>query len=58
MCEDWSHIDKYACLSAMEKSVPDSTEIKRLLENALTDKVNDRKMFMKEIDYSYYYAEQ
>ena len=35
----------------------DSTEIKRLLKNALTDKVNDREMFMKGIDYSYYYEE-
>ena len=36
----------------------DSTEIKRLLRNALTDKVNDREMFMEGIDYSYYYEEQ
>ena len=36
----------------------DNTEIKRLLRNALTDKVNDREMFMKGIDYSYYYEEQ
>lgn len=43
---------------AMEKSVADSTEIKRLLRNALTDKVNDREMFMEGIDYSYYYEEQ
>ena len=58
MCVDWSRIDKYAYLAAMERSVADSTEIKRLLENALTDKVNDREMFMKGIDYSYYYEEQ
>lgn len=58
MCVDWSRIDKYAYLAAMEKSVADITEIKRLLENALTDKVNDREMFMKGIDYSYYYEEQ
>ena len=57
MCVDWSRIDKYAYLAAMEKSVADSTEIKRLLKNALTDKVNDREMFMKGIDYSYYYEE-
>ena len=44
--------------AAMEKSVADSTEIKRLLRNALTDKVNDREMFMEGIDYSYYYEEQ
>ena len=57
-CVDWSQIDKYAYLAAMERSVADSTEIKRLLKNALTDKVNDREMFMKGIDYSYYYEEQ
>ncbi len=56
-CVDWSRIDKYAYLSAMEKSVADSTGIKKLLKEALTDKVNDRKMFMKGIDYSYYYEE-
>lgn len=42
----------------MERSVVDSTEIKRLLQDALTDKVNDREMFMKGIDYSYYYEER
>lgn len=36
----------------------DSTEIKGLLKDALTDKVNDREMFMKGIDYSYYYEER
>ncbi len=57
MCVDWSRIDKYAYLSAMGRSVVDSSEIKKLLKNALTDKVNDREMFMKGIDYSYYYEE-
>ena len=57
-CIDWSRIDKYDYLSAMESSVADSTKIKGLLKNALTDKVNDREMFMKGIDYSYYYEEQ
>lgn len=57
-CIDWSQIDKYAYIAAMEKSVADSTEIKRLLKDALTDKVNDREMFMKGIDYSYYYEER
>lgn len=47
----------HAYLSAMERSVTDSTEIKRLLKEALTDKVDDREMFMKGIDYSYYYEE-
>lgn len=56
-CVDWSRIDKYAYLSAMERSVADSTDIKRLLREALTDKVDDREIFMKGIDYSYYYEE-
>lgn len=54
---DWSRIDKYAYLSAMERSVADSIEIKSLLQDALTDKVDDREIFMKGIDYSYYYEE-
>lgn len=41
----------------MEESVIDSSKIKKLLENALTDKINDRETFMKGIDYSYYYEE-
>ena len=41
----------------MEQSVLDSTKIKFLIQNALTDKINDREMFMKGIDYSYYYEE-
>ena len=40
-----------------KKSVVDGTEIKGLLQNALTDKINDREIFMKGIDYSYYYEE-
>lgn len=56
-CVDWSRIDKYAYLSAMERSVVDSADIKRLLREALTDKVDDRAIFMKGIDYSYYYEE-
>lgn len=56
-CVDWSQIDKKVYLSAMEESVIDSTKIKALLQNALTDKINDRETFMKGIDYSYYYEE-
>ena len=55
MCVDWSRIDKYAYLSAMERSVVNTAAIKDLLRNALTDKVDDREIFMKGIDYSYYY---
>ena len=56
-CVDWSKINKKDYLDAMEKSVCDSSKIKFLLKNALTDKINDREMFMKGIDYSYYYEE-
>ena len=57
-CVDWSKIDKNDYLSAMQKSVIDSSEIKRLLEHALTDKISDRETFMKGIDYSYYYEQE
>ena len=56
-CVDWSQINKKDYLKAMEQSVLDSTKIKFLIQNALTDKINDREMFMKGIDYSYYYEE-
>ncbi len=58
LCVDWSKIDKNDYLTAMRKSVVDSTLIKSLLKGALTDKINDREMFMKGIDYSYYYEEE
>ena len=58
LCVDWSRIDKNEYLTAMRESVVDSTHIKALLECALTDKINDREMFMKGIDYSYYYEEE
>ena len=56
-CVDWSLINKKSYLDAMTESVTDSTKIKTLLQNALTDKIADREMFMKGIDYSYYYEE-
>ena len=56
-CVDWSQINKKDYLEALEQSVLDSTKIKFLIQNALTDKINDREMFMKGIDYSYYYEE-
>ncbi|MDR2369626.1 MAG: Fic family protein [Mycoplasmataceae bacterium] len=56
-CVDWSKIDKNDYLNAMMKSHTDDSDIKRLLKSALTDKINDREMFMKGIDYSYYYEE-
>lgn len=56
-CVDWSKIDKKDYLNAMRKSPTDSSIIKTLVKNALTDKINDRELFMKGIDYSYYYEE-
>ena len=56
-CVDWSKIDKKEYLEAMKKSVTDSTAIRALLSNALTDKIDDRETFMKGIDYSYYYEQ-
>ena len=57
-CVDWSRINKNDYLNAMQKSVVNSLDIKRLLESALTDKINDRETFMKGIDYSYYYEQE
>jgi cell filamentation protein len=48
-------VDKEDYLSAMERSVVKDVEIKHLLKAALTDKINDRELFMKGIDISYYY---
>jgi cell filamentation protein len=56
-CVDWSKINKNDYLNAMVKSATNSTAIKNLLKNALTDEINSREMFMKGIDYSYYYEE-
>ena len=56
-CVDWSQIDKNDYLNAMRESVSDSTYIKALVKPALTTKIDDREMFMKGIDYSYYYEQ-
>ena len=56
-CIDWSKINKNDYLRAMEQSAADSTLIRQLLAGALTDKIDDRELFMKGIDYSYYYEE-
>ena len=55
MVVDWNKIDKEDYLSAMIRSPIKDIEIKHLLKNALTDKINDREVFMKGIDVSYYY---
>ncbi len=52
---DWSQVDKEDYLLAMERSPIRNIEIKHVLKNALTDKINDREVFMKGIDHSYYY---
>ena len=52
---DWSMVDKDDYLLAMERSPIKDIEIKHILKNALTDKINDREMYMKGIDNSYYY---
>ena len=52
---DWSLVDKDDYLLAMERSPIKDIEIKYLLKEALTDKINDREVYMKGIDHSYYY---
>ena len=57
MVIDWSLVDKEDYLLAMERSPIKDIEIKHILKNALTDKTTDREVFMKGIDYSYYYED-
>lgn len=56
-CVDWSKIGKQDYMNAMKLSPIDSTFLNFLLKKALTTKINDREMYMKGIDYSYYYEE-
>jgi len=56
-CVDWSKIGKTEYMDAMVKSTTSSSALKALLSNALTDQIDSREMFMKGIDYSYYYEE-
>jgi len=56
-CVDWSKISKRDYMNAMMQSPINSNALKTLLKNALTNKINDREIFMKGIDYSYYYEE-
>ena len=56
-CIDWSKISKVDYMNAMVMSSVNSDTIKMLLRNALTDQIDNREMFMKGIDYSYYYEE-
>lgn len=57
LCVDWSKVNKNQYLEAMTSSVANDSRIRILLKSALTDKIDDREMFMKGIDYSYYYEE-
>ena len=52
---DWNLIDKADYLSAMERSPINDLEIRYLISNALTDKIDDRELYMKGIDVSYFY---
>ncbi len=56
-CVDWSKISKRDYMNGMMLSPTNSKSLKTLLKQALTNKINDRELFMKGIDYSYYYEE-
>jgi cell filamentation protein len=56
-CIDWSLVGKAAYLSAMERSPVNDLEIRELLRSALTEKIDDREIYMKGIDRSYFYEE-
>lgn len=56
-CTDWSKIDKNEYLTLMKESPVNSTHIYKLIKGALTDDINSREIFMKGIDYSYYYEQ-
>ena len=56
-CVDWSKIDKDVYMNAMRKSPVNPRLLHELLQNALTDQIDSREVFMKGIDYSYYYEE-
>ena len=58
MCVDWSKISKKDYLEAMRRSTTDAEPIRHLLRQAMTDRINDREIFMKGIDYSYYYEQE
>ena len=58
LCVDWSKIGKHDYLNAMIESEMDCSKIRELLRGALTDKIDDREIFMKGIDYSYYYEQE
>lgn len=57
-CIDWARVDKMEYLNAMQRSPVNDLEIRELLCEALTDKINDREVYMKGIEQSYYYEEE
>ena len=58
LCVDWSRINKSDYLEAMTGSRTDSSKIRALLRQAMTGRIDDREIFMKGIDYSYYYEQE
>lgn len=57
LCVDWSKVGKTEYMNAMIKSHTNSSKLKKLIKNALTTEIDSREMYMKGIDYSYYYEE-
>ena len=57
LCVNWSLVGKSAYFPAMERSPVNDLEIRELLRTALTDKIDSREVYMKDIDRSYYYEE-
>ena len=57
-CSDWSKISKKDYMNTMVMSSANNRTLKKLLKNALTKQIDNREMFMKGIDYSYYYEEK
>lgn len=57
-CVDWSRVDKSDYLSAMIRSHVNDLEIRELLRGSLTDKIDDREVYIKGIEQSYYYEEE
>ncbi len=58
ICVDWSKIGKSEYMNAMVESATNDSSLKKLVKNALTTEINSREMFIKGIDYSYYYEEK
>ena len=57
LCVDWSKVDKFQYLSAMERSPVNSLEIRHLLKEALTEDIDSRQVYMRGIQNSYYYED-